>query len=195
MSVCMPGSVCTVCRVSAAHWLCEDGRGAERLGAPPWEFVKTFQQSHGTRIIGNSRSGPARARRPPHFPLRVVTLSGSLGSAWEAPREKLCSRQEKERKSRTDKETQPLTMKPVFMLLVSTAWTLTGAQYYYQGLMDYLENRLLAIEVRKTNLHSQYYNISPFFVCSLNVSEELSRKWVKSFEMFSLASFLPPFSN
>lgn len=45
-----------------------------------------------------------------------------------------------------------LTMKPVFVLLVSTAWTFTGAQYYYQGLMDYLENRLLAIEVRKTKL-------------------------------------------
>lgn len=41
-----------------------------------------------------------------------------------------------------------LTMKPVLVLLVSTAWTFTGAQYYYQGLMDYLENRLLAIEVR-----------------------------------------------
>lgn len=41
-----------------------------------------------------------------------------------------------------------LTMKPALVLLVSTAWTFTGAQYYYQGLMDYLENRLLAIEVR-----------------------------------------------
>lgn len=41
-----------------------------------------------------------------------------------------------------------LTMKPVLVLLVSMAWTFTGAQYYYQGLMDYLENRLLAIEVR-----------------------------------------------
>lgn len=39
-------------------------------------------------------------------------------------------------------------MKPVLVLLVSTAWSFTGAQYYYQGLMDYLENRLLAIEVR-----------------------------------------------
>lgn len=155
MCVYMPGSVCSVCRVIAAHWLGEDGSRAERLGAPPWEFAKTFQQSHGTQIIGNSRSGPVRSRRPAHFPLRVVTLSGSLGSAWEAPREKLCSRQEKERKSRTDKETQLLTMKPLFVLLVSAAWTLTGAQYYYQGLMDYLENRLLAIEVRKTTLHEQ----------------------------------------
>lgn len=41
-----------------------------------------------------------------------------------------------------------LTMKLLFALLISTAWTFTGAQYYYQGLMDYLENRLLAIEVR-----------------------------------------------
>lgn len=101
---------------------------------------------------------PVHSRRPPHIPLRVVTVSGSLGSArlgsaWEAPREKLCLRQEKERKSSSDKESQPLTMKPVFVLLVSTAWTLTGAQYYYQGLMDYLENRLLAIEVRKNNSH------------------------------------------
>ncbi|XP_017274649.1 olfactomedin-like protein 3B [Kryptolebias marmoratus] len=39
-------------------------------------------------------------------------------------------------------------MKPLFVLLVSTAWTLIGAQNYYQGLMDYLENRLLAIEDR-----------------------------------------------
>lgn len=39
-------------------------------------------------------------------------------------------------------------MKPLFVLLVSIAWTLTGAQDYYQGLMDHLENRLLAIEVR-----------------------------------------------
>nr|XP_033483945.1 olfactomedin-like protein 3B isoform X1 [Epinephelus lanceolatus]XP_033483946.1 olfactomedin-like protein 3B isoform X1 [Epinephelus lanceolatus] len=46
-------------------------------------------------------------------------------------------------------------MKPVFVLLVSTAWTLTGAQYYYQGLMDYLENRLLAIEDRMQLWHEQ----------------------------------------
>ncbi|XP_041860161.1 olfactomedin-like protein 3B [Melanotaenia boesemani] len=39
-------------------------------------------------------------------------------------------------------------MKPLFVVLVSTAWTLIGAQNYYQGLMDYLENRLLAIEDR-----------------------------------------------
>ncbi|KAM9855904.1 olfactomedin-like protein 3B [Aulostomus maculatus] len=37
-------------------------------------------------------------------------------------------------------------MKPVLVLLVSTAWTLAAAQYYYQSLMEYLENRLLAIE-------------------------------------------------
>lgn len=43
--------------------------------------------------------------------------------------------------------TDHLKMKPVLVLLVSTAWTFTGAQHYYQGLMDYLENRLLAIEV------------------------------------------------
>uniref|UniRef100_UPI0037E7DAF0 olfactomedin-like protein 3B n=1 Tax=Semicossyphus pulcher TaxID=241346 RepID=UPI0037E7DAF0 len=46
-------------------------------------------------------------------------------------------------------------MKPVFVLLVSTAWTLTAAQYYYQGLMDYLENRLLAIEDRMQFWHEQ----------------------------------------
>ncbi|KAG8002436.1 Olfactomedin-like protein 3B [Nibea albiflora] len=46
-------------------------------------------------------------------------------------------------------------MKPVLFLLVSTAWTLTGAQYYYQGLMDYLENRLLAIEDRMQFWHEQ----------------------------------------
>ncbi|XP_031700524.1 olfactomedin-like protein 3B [Anarrhichthys ocellatus] len=46
-------------------------------------------------------------------------------------------------------------MKPVFVLLVSTAWTLTGAQYYYQGLMDYLENRLLAMEDRMQLWHEQ----------------------------------------
>ncbi|CAK6973292.1 LOW QUALITY PROTEIN: olfactomedin-like protein 3B [Scomber scombrus] len=46
-------------------------------------------------------------------------------------------------------------MKPVLVLLVSTAWTLTGAQYYYQGLMDYLENRLLAIEDRMQLWHDQ----------------------------------------
>ncbi|XP_068453483.1 olfactomedin-like protein 3B [Clinocottus analis] len=46
-------------------------------------------------------------------------------------------------------------MKPVFVLLVSTAWTFTGAQYYYQGLMDYLENRLLAIEDRMLLWHDQ----------------------------------------
>lgn len=43
-------------------------------------------------------------------------------------------------------------MRPLLVLLVSTAWTLTGAQYYYKGLMDYLENRLLAIEVRAPSL-------------------------------------------
>ena len=39
-------------------------------------------------------------------------------------------------------------MKPVIVLFVSMAWASTGAQYY-QGLIDYLENRLLAIEVRQ----------------------------------------------
>ncbi|XP_034027446.1 olfactomedin-like protein 3B [Thalassophryne amazonica] len=39
-------------------------------------------------------------------------------------------------------------MKVVFVLLVSSAWALTGAQYYYHGLMTYLENRLLAVEDR-----------------------------------------------
>ncbi|XP_077452231.1 olfactomedin-like protein 3B [Stigmatopora argus] len=37
-------------------------------------------------------------------------------------------------------------MKPVFILLFSATWVLCGAQLYYQALMDYLENRLLAIE-------------------------------------------------
>ncbi|KAG7221661.1 hypothetical protein INR49_000028 [Caranx melampygus] len=46
-------------------------------------------------------------------------------------------------------------MKPVIFLLVSTAWTFTAAQYYYQGLMDYLENRLLAIEDRMQFWHDQ----------------------------------------
>lgn len=82
--------------------------GAQWLGAPPREFVKTFQQSHGTPIIGNFCSGPVRSGRPPHFPLRAVTVSRSLarslGSAREAPREKLCLHQAKERKSRSDKE-------------------------------------------------------------------------------------------
>ncbi|KAL6119448.1 uncharacterized protein ACO6RY_04020 [Pungitius sinensis] len=46
-------------------------------------------------------------------------------------------------------------MKPVFVLLVSATWTLTGAQHYYQGLMDYLDNRLLAIEDRMHLWHDQ----------------------------------------
>ncbi|KAM8863831.1 olfactomedin-like protein 3B [Spinachia spinachia] len=46
-------------------------------------------------------------------------------------------------------------MKPAFLLLVSTAWTFTGAQHYYQGLMDYLDNRLLAIEDRMHLWHEQ----------------------------------------
>ncbi|XP_010795223.1 olfactomedin-like protein 3B isoform X1 [Notothenia coriiceps] len=46
-------------------------------------------------------------------------------------------------------------MKPVFLLFVSTFWTLTGAQYYYQGLMDYLDNRLLAIEDHMQLWHDQ----------------------------------------
>uniref|UniRef100_A0A3B3XZP7 Olfactomedin-like domain-containing protein n=1 Tax=Poecilia mexicana TaxID=48701 RepID=A0A3B3XZP7_9TELE len=46
-------------------------------------------------------------------------------------------------------------MKPLFVLLVSCAWTLIGAQNYYQALMDYLENRLLAIEDRMQLWHEQ----------------------------------------
>ncbi|KAM3618733.1 uncharacterized protein V6R79_024152 [Siganus canaliculatus] len=46
-------------------------------------------------------------------------------------------------------------MKPLLFLLVSAAWTLAGAQYYYQGLMDYLEHRLLAIEDRMQFWHEQ----------------------------------------
>uniref|UniRef100_A0A3P8RK18 Olfactomedin-like 3a n=1 Tax=Amphiprion percula TaxID=161767 RepID=A0A3P8RK18_AMPPE len=51
-------------------------------------------------------------------------------------------------------------MKPLFVLLISVAWTFTGAQHYYQGLMDYLENRLLAIEDRMQLWHdlSQRYH-------------------------------------
>ncbi|KAM9830764.1 olfactomedin-like protein 3B [Syngnathus typhle] len=39
-------------------------------------------------------------------------------------------------------------MKLVLILLFSTTWMLCGAQFYYQALMDYLDNRLLAIEDR-----------------------------------------------
>ncbi|KAM4737394.1 olfactomedin-like protein 3B [Anableps anableps] len=46
-------------------------------------------------------------------------------------------------------------MKPLFVLLVSCSWTLIGAQNYYQALMDYLENRLLAIEDRMQLWHEQ----------------------------------------
>ncbi|XP_015251912.1 PREDICTED: olfactomedin-like protein 3B [Cyprinodon variegatus] len=46
-------------------------------------------------------------------------------------------------------------MKPVLVLLVSCSWTLIGAQNYYQALMDYLENRLLAIEDRMHLWHQQ----------------------------------------
>ncbi|XP_060931565.1 olfactomedin-like protein 3B [Limanda limanda] len=46
-------------------------------------------------------------------------------------------------------------MRPVLLLLVSTAWTMTAAQHYYPGLMDYLENRLLAIEDRMQFWHDQ----------------------------------------
>ncbi|KAG7519225.1 hypothetical protein JOB18_004250 [Solea senegalensis] len=46
-------------------------------------------------------------------------------------------------------------MKLVLVLLVSTALTCTEAQYYYQGLMDYLENRLLAIEDRMQFWHEE----------------------------------------
>ncbi|CAN9515644.1 unnamed protein product [Ophioblennius macclurei] len=49
-------------------------------------------------------------------------------------------------------------MKPLFVLLFSTAWTLSGAQHYYQGLMDYLENRLLAIEDRMLLWHQQSHH-------------------------------------
>ncbi|XP_032417671.1 olfactomedin-like protein 3B [Xiphophorus hellerii] len=46
-------------------------------------------------------------------------------------------------------------MKLLFVFLVSCAWTLIGAQNYYQALMDYLENRLLAIEDRMQLWHEQ----------------------------------------
>uniref|UniRef100_A0A667X716 Olfactomedin-like 3a n=1 Tax=Myripristis murdjan TaxID=586833 RepID=A0A667X716_9TELE len=39
-------------------------------------------------------------------------------------------------------------MKPLLVFLVSTAWAFTRGQYYYQELMNYLENRMLAIEDR-----------------------------------------------
>lgn len=55
-----------------------------------------------------------------------------------------------------------LTMKPVFVLLVSMAWTLAGAQYYYQGLMDYLENRLLAIEVKSNPFLYEWASVLVF---------------------------------
>ncbi|CAL8368180.1 unnamed protein product [Lota lota] len=45
-------------------------------------------------------------------------------------------------------------MKPVFVLFVSVTWAFTGAQHY-QGLIDYLENRLLAIEDRMVLWHEQ----------------------------------------
>lgn len=95
---------------------------------------------------------------PSHLFARVVTLCTSVYSLCEALRTVLWGEHIEEgnlknplKPGQTKKLSRPidrLTMKPVFVLLVSTAWTLTGAQYYYQGLMDYLENRLLAIEVR-----------------------------------------------
>lgn len=142
--------------------------------------MKTFQQKSRR---SNNWELLQRPCRPPHFhppccvqPQRAAQLSSS-------PRGKVvpASREEGEgKKSRSDKESQALTMKPLFMLLVSTTWTLTGAQYYYQGLMDYLENRLLAIEVRKIHSHQQNCNISPFFRLPFECVLEFSRRNVSS---------------
>ncbi|XP_024149367.1 olfactomedin-like protein 3B [Oryzias melastigma] len=49
-------------------------------------------------------------------------------------------------------------MKVLFFFILSTAWTLIGAQHYYQGLMDYLENRLLAIEDRMQLWRDQFHH-------------------------------------
>ncbi|KAJ0064805.1 hypothetical protein NL108_015281 [Boleophthalmus pectinirostris] len=46
-------------------------------------------------------------------------------------------------------------MKQAFLFVLSAFWTLTAAQNYYQGLMDYLDNRLLAIEDRMQLWHDQ----------------------------------------
>ncbi|XP_010873630.1 olfactomedin-like protein 3B [Esox lucius] len=42
-----------------------------------------------------------------------------------------------------------------FLLSIAMVLTLTSGQYYYQGLMDYLENRFLAIEDRMLIWHEQ----------------------------------------
>ncbi|XP_068195646.1 olfactomedin-like protein 3B [Antennarius striatus] len=46
-------------------------------------------------------------------------------------------------------------MELLFLLLVSGTWSLTGAQFYYQGLVEYVENRLLALEDRMQLWHDQ----------------------------------------
>ncbi|KAK7905127.1 hypothetical protein WMY93_017734 [Mugilogobius chulae] len=46
-------------------------------------------------------------------------------------------------------------MKCAFLIVLSAAWSLTAAQNYYQGLMDYLDNRLSAIEDRMQLWHDQ----------------------------------------
>lgn len=130
---------------------------AKRHKAPPWEFVKTFQQSQSGQRIGNPQSGLLLSLSfSPfcavlllwHIVFRHCTTSIDCLVVEHGRERNLRSPLQSVKTKKLRCPADRLTMKLLFVLLVSCAWTLIGAQNYYQALMDYLENRLLAIEVR-----------------------------------------------
>lgn len=143
------------------HFFLRTERG-KRHKAPPWEFVKTFQQSESGQRIGNSRGGLTLSLSPSPFGVHKAALQYSKVSCKRAftPLCGACSKDDwaqegyqnnLQKAGQTKDESSPLdlaTMKPLLVFLVSTAWAFTRGQYYYQELMNYLENRMLAIEVR-----------------------------------------------
>ncbi|KAF7209039.1 olfactomedin-like protein 3B [Nothobranchius furzeri] len=84
-------------------------------------------------------------------------------------------------------------MKPLFVLLIFTSWTLIGAQNYYQELMDYLENRLLAIEDRmqlwheqSRQYHTEMLNFKKLTSEAVNVQRNHHSKMLKEMEAASV---------
>ncbi|XP_062314870.1 olfactomedin-like protein 3B [Osmerus eperlanus] len=71
-------------------------------------------------------------------------------------------------------------MRASILLLLSSAWALSSAQNYYQGLMDYLENRFLAMEDRMEVWHEQsnryHTELRDFKRLSADIMERLGKE-------------------
>lgn len=112
--------------------------GGRRLLAPPSAFRKTFQPELRAREFWNPSSCSCSWSLLWTFLQRHIGTRGLSSESWGSL------------KNSSKCPTSELTMKAgfFFSLLLSVLAQLSQAQYHYQNLMNYLESRMAAMEVR-----------------------------------------------